>query len=375
MNVENFKNNYINDLTEEIVTVENLINLYKKDFYEEKIYFNGRKTNVEILRNIYTNNFYKGHFHIINAMNILEFTIELYDDINDYEIKYYFLSKLNNLNNILCFLKNNNNKKFPFYLKLEYFNKLNLINLNPIDIIFNPKEEFRYFCFRCFDLIKNKELPELKLNLKYETVLIEFRELYNLEFVIKNTILKIGNEWSHTIICGNLNYDYCLKIIGNMNIKIIKLNIDNLNVDNYSKLLCSKEFWNLFIGEKILIYQEDTFIFKSNIMDFIKWDYIGAPWTITDNKDNLLVGNGGLSLRTKKIMLEIIEKIPYLNNIPEDKYFSENINNYGILADFLSGLKFSSECFVNSNSFGSHCIFYYNFKWKSLIYNNLLSLD
>ena len=341
MSVENLKNIYTNDLIEERVNVENLIDLYKKDFYGEKMYFNGRKTNVEILRNIYTNNFYKGN--IINAMYILDFSIELYDDINDYEIKYFFLSKLNNLNNILYFLKNNN-KKFPFYLKLEYLNKLNLMKLNPIDIIFNPKEEFRYFCFTCFDLIKNKELPELKLNLKYETVLIEFRELCNLEFVIKNTILKIGNEWSHTIICGKLNYDYCLKIIGNMNIKIIKLNIDNLNVDNYSKLLCSKEFWNLFVGEKILIYQEDTFIFKSNIMDFIKWDYIGASWTIydNDNGDNLPVGNGGLSLRTKKIMLEIIEKIPYLDNIPEDKYFAKNINNYGILADFLSGLKFSS---------------------------------
>jgi hypothetical protein len=71
--------------------------------------------------------------------------------------------------------KLNNNKKFSFYLKLEYFNKLNLMKLNPIDIIFNPKEEFRYFCFTCFDLIKNKEFSKLKLNLKYETVLIELR--------------------------------------------------------------------------------------------------------------------------------------------------------------------------------------------------------
>ena len=176
-----------------------------------------------------------------------------------------------------------------------------------------------------------------------------------------------------------------------MNIKIIKLNIDNLNVDNYSKLLCSKQFWDLFIGEKILIYQEDTFIFKSNIMDFIKWDYIGSPWPIDNNEDkliigntennlifgntenDLIVGNGGFSLRTKKIMLEIIENIPYLNNITEDIYFAKNINNYGILADFVSALKFSSEYFVNSNSFGSHCFFIYNYKWKSLIYKNLLA--
>ena len=331
-----------------------------------------KNINEEYLRKLSLEYFFNGFIDM--SMKILDFSIDIFNNINDYELKLYLLIKIGDINNIIIFFKNNDSvskNNMPFYLKLDYLDQIS--NLN---IIFDIKNEFRYFCSKCYNIIKDIKIPDLKFNLVNEVVLIEFRELCNLEFVIKNTILKIGNEWSHTIICGKLNYDYCLKIIGNMNIKIIKLNIDNLNVDNYSKLLCSKEFWNLFVGEKILIYQEDTFIFKSNIMDFIKWDYIGASWTIydNDNGDNLPVGNGGLSLRTKKIMLEIIEKIPYLDNIPEDKYFAKNINNYGILADFLSGLKFSSECYVNSNSFGGHCIFYYNFKWKSLIYENLQSL-
>jgi len=60
------------------------------------------------------------------------------------------------------------------------------------------------------------------------------------------------------------------------NIKIIKLDIDNLNQKTYSNLLQTKEFWNLFHSEKIFLYQEDTLVFKDNIEDFIEFDFIGA---------------------------------------------------------------------------------------------------
>ena len=325
-----------------------------------------KNISVDYLRNCAIKFFNEGN--IDNCINILDLSLDIYDEETDYELKYYYLTKINNFNNIILFLKNNNNKKLPFYLKFEYFN-----NLKSINEILIPKEEFRYFCFKCFDIIKNKSLPNLQFNLKYETVLIEFRKLYHLEFLIRNAILKIGNTWSYTIVCGNLNYDFILEIIGNMNIKVIKLDIDNLDVKNYNKLMCTKDFWNLFSGEKILIYEEDTFIFKSNIMDFIKWDYIGAPWP---NLEDINVGNGGLSLRTKKIMIEIIENFSALKEeeyFPHDIYFSKHINKFGCLADFISALKFSSEGLINSNSFGGHCIFIYNYKWKSLIYNNLLN--
>lgn len=45
-------------------------------------------------------------------------------------------------------------------------------------------------------------------------------------------------------------------------IKVIKTNFDNVSASDYSKFLSSLEFWNLLNGEKILIYQEDSIIFK-----------------------------------------------------------------------------------------------------------------
>jgi hypothetical protein len=74
------------------------------------------------------------------------------------------------------------------------------------------------------------------------------------------------------------------------NIKIIKLNYDNIALKTYSEILTSVDFWNLFKGEKILIHQEDSLIFRDNIKEFIQWDYIGAPWPKYD-KVNLKILN------------------------------------------------------------------------------------
>ncbi|NCV18990.1 MAG: hypothetical protein EBW42_09525 [Rhodobacterales bacterium] len=99
------------------------------------------------------------------------------------------------------------------------------------------------------------------------------------------------------------------------NIQIIKLDVENLTQNQYSKLLTTKEFWKNLNGEKILIYQEDSFLFKKNINDFLSFDFIGAPFPKNVNDTPNLVGNGGFSLRTKSKMLEVISKISPENTI------------------------------------------------------------
>jgi len=174
-----------------------------------------------------------------------------------------------------------------------------------------PLLEFRFFCFYYLDYICKLPLKDFSTNSRYETVLIEYRILPHIEFIIRNTINKLHSIWCHTIICGNLNYDFMLEICNKINpkIKIIKTNFDNLSRNEYSNYLCTVDFWNLLTGEKILIYQEDSCIFKNNIDDFVMFDYIGAPWNSISSSNNICVGNGGFSLRTKKIMIDIINKI------------------------------------------------------------------
>jgi hypothetical protein len=255
----------------------------------------------------------------------------------------------------------------------------------------NNKESFRELCSNYTTYIQNIELPLIQQNNIYEAVFIEFRILPNIEFLIRNTILKLGDKWSHTFVCGNLNYDYILKLCNTIhkNIKVIHLEYDNLNPSTYSILLASVSFWNLFTGNKILIYQEDSIIFRSNIEDFLHYDYVGAPWDKSQNDTPNCVGNGGLSLRTKQTMIDVINKQNIVNiNInsstkdymknakliicPEDVYFSKTMQDYNIgkVADWNTAYNFSTESILNNRSFGGHNFWLCDPNWKDRLFKH-----
>ena len=259
----------------------------------------------------------------------------------------------------------------------------------------DDKTKFRFICYKYLNYIRRIELPTIKLNQEKEAVLVEFRKFPHLEFTIRNTILKLGNEWSHTIVCGLLNYELIKLICDNIspNIKIIKYDIENVNLSEYSLLFSDKAFWNNFYGEKIIIYQDDTCIFKTNVNDFLDFDYIGAPWPNEQNDNELKVGNGGFSLRNKFRILEVIDKINIqdlqynsstidsmnvlnLTVPPEDVYFSKAMIDYniGIVSDYISASNFSTEAVINRDSFAGHNFWINDIQWKSRIFKNVIKI-
>lgn len=248
--------------------------------------------------------------------------------------------------------------------------------------------KFRYICYKLNIFLKNIPLPKIKRESFYEAVFIDFRILPNIEFIIRNCILKLGSKWSYTIVCGLNNYSYIENIVNTIdkNINIIKLEYDNLTNNEYSNLLMTEAFWKSLYGEKILIYQEDSLIFHNNITPFLKYDYIGAPFPKNNNDTQNGVGNGGLSLRTKCKMLEVIKKccpkeisvssftkaymeLNGLENPPEDVYFSKTLQKYkiGDVADWNTASLFSSEQIFNKNSFGGHKFWMGNDNWQSFL--------
>ena len=247
---------------------------------------------------------------------------------------------------------------------------------------------FRLLCFKMNFFMKHINLPKFNVNSLNEAVLIEFRKFPHIEFLIRNTIFKLGPDWCHTIICGNVNYEMVKNICKMISskIKIIKLDIDNMTQTEYSKFLTTMDFWDLLKGDKILIYQEDSIIFKHNIQEFMDYDFVGAPFLKNTNDTTNFVGNGGLSLRSKSIMTEIIKKINpidcnynsstinYMKLVnlefpPEDIYFSKCMQDYliGLVANWDIAYHFSSESLFNPNSFGAHKFWSSNIKWKTHI--------
>jgi hypothetical protein len=160
---------------------------------------------------------------------------------------------------------------------------------------------FKNYCLNNKQWLEQFPLPFITPGQKKETVFIEFRNLEHNYFVIRNTIRVLGNGWSHTIVCGESNYSHMCEIRNKIGraINIIKLDCHNMTRLKYSLLLLKSSFWEKFKGDFLLIYQEDSIIFKDIPNFYFHYDFVGAPFP------NKTVGNGGLSLRNKHKMIEI----------------------------------------------------------------------
>ena len=200
----------------------------------------------------------------------------------------------------------------------------------------------------------------------YTAIIVEPRKHKALEYVLNNFLENLDDKWNIILFHGNLNEDYSKDIIyknkHKNRIKLINLKVDNLTISDYSNLFYSKDFYNYIPTEIFLVFQTDTIIcsqYKDYIYKFIEYDYVGAPW-----KDGR-VGNGGLSLRKKSKMLEILNKCSLTDIVPEDrmyedKFFSISCNkvtNYK--PTFEKAKEFSIETVLNDKSFGLHKAYAY----------------
>lgn len=142
-------------------------------------------------------------------------------------------------------------------------------------------------------------------------------------------------------------------------IKIKKIN----DKDGYSKFIL-KELHNYIQTPYVLIVQWDGYVIDGRQWDskYLDYDYIGAKWLW---QDGLNIGNGGFSIRSKKL-LEVISKneFPFISNMNEDDqicrfYRARLEKEFSIkfpaeeLAD-----KFSYERILpNAQTFGFHGLF------------------
>jgi hypothetical protein len=215
----------------------------------------------------------------------------------------------------------------------------------------------------------------------YTAVIVEPRCHKALRFVLNNFYENLSNEWNIILFHGNQNEQFSINIINEFpnkdRIKMINLNVDNLTINQYNNLFMNdKSFYDKIPTETFLVFQTDTMIFpryKNYINSFLKYDYVGAPWNHKP-RNNQNVGNGGLSLRKKSKMLEIMDKDPN-KNCNEDVYFSSS--NYVSLykPSFEDSRYFSIEGIFSNQSFGCHkCWNYHNKRMLIKTYPSLVDI-
>ncbi len=84
--------------------------------------------------------------------------------------------------------------------------------------------------------------------------------------------------------------------------------------------ICIKNLWAHIDTDFFLIVQYDGFAVNSSAWNdnFLSSDYIGAPWAPTRKTGHFSVGNGGFSLRSKKLLQALRDPVIRLHpNIPD----------------------------------------------------------
>jgi len=262
-------------------------------------------------------------------------------------------------------------------------------------IIEKNKKEWLNFCVLNTANMKNIPLPLIPKKSQYQAVIVESRTLSYLEFIIRNTIIMLGSQWSHTIFATLENGDSIKTMVADIspNIQVIILPITSLSINGYNALLTSPLFWQILHGRKILIYQHDAFIFRNGIEKFLIYDYIGAPWSIQYRITATGVGNGGLSLRDRIKMIATTIFYPWENfneygvftkiwmrwkgvNGPEDVYFSKILHQLmgANLPYHNIARQFSVETLDHPDPFGGHQWWVCGHEWRDSIKRNLLKI-
>jgi hypothetical protein len=154
--------------------------------------------------------------------------------------------------------------------------------------------------------------------------------------------------------------------------------ITTFHIDIYNNILKNSKFWRSLRAKKCIVVQNDGFIVREGAEEFLKYDYVGAPWAdasgneyLRDHVNSDMVGNGGLSLRSVSKMIEITDKyvdekrilfFHNINYIPEDVYFCKYLKKLenACMPDKVTANKFSSEETCNSKSVGIHRLWSYH---------------
>ena len=148
--------------------------------------------------------------------------------------------------------------------------------------------------------------------------------------------------------------------------------IQKLDYNQYSYFVLY-ELQNYIETDFVLLVQHDGYVLRPNKWsdDFLMYDYIGAPWAknvhFTKEGENVRVGNGGFSLRSKKILQAPTSlNLPFTENgtgfFHEDgvlcSYHRKQLENAGILfAPVQIAARFSHETDCAESvalSFGFH---------------------
>ncbi len=115
----------------------------------------------------------------------------------------------------------------------------------------------------------------------------------------------------------------------------------------YNRMKMNPEFYRLFSDyTHLMTYELDSYIFKSDLQEFLKFDFIGAP--IFDGFNNANSGsaiikgcNSGFSIRNINTCLDVLNELPAIRE--QWKWFHLLESNLPFLRPWLKSLNWNRE--------------------------------
>lgn len=125
---------------------------------------------------------------------------------------------------------------------------------------------------------------------------------------------------------------------------------------DYNTLLTWDQFWKAYLDyDRVLIFQHDSVILRQGIEEFYPYQYVGSPWKFQEHG-----GNGGISLRDPKAMMEICQEFKWDRSYGnEDVFFSNVMHAHPDkwkLAPRDVCMKFGCEVIETYGTFAAHAI-------------------
>jgi hypothetical protein len=185
-------------------------------------------------------------------------------------------------------------------------------------------------------------------------VIVETRPAFFLPRVIRNVMYFLGPRWNLYVFCREQSGAYVRASLPGWDVwyRRIAGSGSRLPRERYNQLMTSPGFWASFSESKLLVFQADSLLSSPGIDEFLDYDYAGAPYGRFDERYG---ANGGLSLRTRDVMLECLERFPPPPGEAEDQYFTETVRRLGrAMPDFETATRFSVESVYTAHPVGVH---------------------
>jgi len=201
-------------------------------------------------------------------------------------------------------------------------------------------------------------------SLRLIAAIVDTRVDYTIPAAVKANLrhLQAQAQWRLRVVHGTENAHFVRDALAGVRpVEFVNLGVATMTEYDYNVLLKTPSFWRSMDADRCLIFQTDGLLLRPIPNEFLRFDWVGAPWTPDNdaykgiNEDKVAipaltravrVGNGGLSLRSVPAMERICSEHAAESQPAEqeDVFLVRNLHQHGYhIADLESAASFALE--------------------------------